>query len=176
MQTDNRRAWVFFFLLSLIWGSSFLLMRVGVEEIPPAQLTFTRVGIAAMGMNLLMLVTRRRYPTDWRTLGALAIIGFGNSALPFTLLAWAFAYAYAACDAMLPGSFSAPINPAGPRSWTELLFLSVAVLSSVGLSDILPATGMARSLVMLESFAGVMYMALVVSRLVSLTLLRRDQG
>lgn len=93
----------------------------------------------------------------------------------FTLLAWAFAYAYAACDAMLPGSFSAPINPTGPRTWMELLFLSVAVLSSVGLSDILPVTGMARALVMLESFAGVMYMALVVSRLISLTVLRRDR-
>lgn len=93
----------------------------------------------------------------------------------FTLLAWAFAYAYAACEAMLPGSFSAPIEPTGPRSWMELLFLSVAVLSSVGLSDILPVTGMARALVMLESFAGVMYMALVVSRLIGLTMLRRDR-
>jgi hypothetical protein len=45
----------------------------------------------------------------------------------------------------------------------------------VGLSDILPVTGMARALVMLESFAGVMYMALVVSRLVSLALLGRDR-
>jgi hypothetical protein len=93
----------------------------------------------------------------------------------FTLLAWAFAYAYAACEATAPGSFSAPIHPQGPRSWMELLFLSVAVLSSVGLSDILPVTGMARALVMLESFAGVMYMALVVSRLVSLTMLERDR-
>ena len=93
----------------------------------------------------------------------------------FTLLAWAFAYAYATCEAIRPGSFSAPINPPGPRSWMELLFLSVAVLSSVGLSDILPVTGMARALVMLESFAGVMYMALVVSRLVSLTMLGRDR-
>ena len=93
----------------------------------------------------------------------------------FTLLAWAFAYAYAACDAILPGSFSAPINPTGPRTWVELLFLSIAVLSSVGLSDILPVTGMARALVMLESFAGVMYIALVVSRLISLTMLRRDR-
>jgi hypothetical protein len=57
----------------------------------------------------------------------------------------------------------------------ELLYLSIAVLSSVGLSDILPVTGMARALVMLESFAGVMYMALVVSRLVSFTILHRDQ-
>ena len=93
----------------------------------------------------------------------------------FTLLVWAFAYAYAACDALSPGSFSAPINPTGPRTWMELLFLSVSVLSSVGLSDILPVTGMARALVILESFAGVMYMALVVSRLISLTVLRRDQ-
>ena len=93
----------------------------------------------------------------------------------FTLLAWAFAYAYAACDAILPGSFSAPIDPTGPRTWMELLFLSVAVLSSVGLSDILPVTGMARALVMLESFAGVMYMALVVSRLIGLTMLHRDR-
>jgi hypothetical protein len=93
----------------------------------------------------------------------------------FTLLAWAFAYAFAACDAIAPGSFSAPINPAGQRTWVELLYLSIAVLSSVGLSDILPVTGMARALVMLESFAGVMYMALVVSRLVSFTILHRDQ-
>jgi Ion channel len=84
-------------------------------------------------------------------------------------------YAYAACEAILPGSFSAPTNPAGPRTWMELLFLSVAVLSSVGLSDILPVPGMARALVMLESFAGVMYMALVVSRLIGLTMLARDR-
>src|SRR5262245_62749582 len=55
--------------------------------------------------------------------------------------------------------FRSPIDPQGPRSWMELLFLSVAVLSGVGLSDILPVTGMARALVMFESFAGVMYIA-----------------
>lgn len=86
----------------------------------------------------------------------------------FTLLAWAFAYLYVMCQALVPGSFSAPVNPQGARSWMELLFLSVAVLSSVGLSDILPVTPLARSLVMLESFAGVLYIALVVSYLISL--------
>ena len=93
----------------------------------------------------------------------------------FTLLAWAFAYAFLACDAIVPGSFSTPTNPTGRCTWMELLYLSVAVLSSVGLSDVLPVTGMARALVMLESFAGVMYMALVVSRLISLTVLQRDR-
>ena len=89
----------------------------------------------------------------------------------FTLLVWAFAYTYLACEAVAPGSFSAPINPQGPRTWMELMFLSIAVLSGVGLSDILPLTPFARALVMLEAFSGVMYLAVVVSRLVALTML-----
>lgn len=93
----------------------------------------------------------------------------------FTLLAWAFAYLYVLCQALMPGSFSGPAEPQSARSWIELLFLSVAVLSSVGLSDILPITPLARALVMLESFAGVMYIALVVSRLISLSAAARKE-
>jgi hypothetical protein len=94
----------------------------------------------------------------------------------FTLLAWAFAYTYVVCQVIQPGSFSGPVNPDDPRTWVELLFLSVALLSSVGLSDILPAAPMARGLVMLESVAGVMYIALVVSRLINLTVAERGRS
>jgi hypothetical protein len=87
----------------------------------------------------------------------------------FTLLAWAFAYAFVVCQGLQPGSFGYGADGLAPRGWTELLYLSVAVLSSVGLSDIMPVTPMARALVMLESFAGIMYIALVVSRLINLT-------
>jgi len=90
----------------------------------------------------------------------------------FTLLVWGgFAYTYVACEAVAPGSFSAPIDPQGQRTWMELMFLSIAVLSGVGLSDILPVTPFARSLVMLEAFSEVMYLAPVGSRLVALTML-----
>ena len=87
----------------------------------------------------------------------------------FTLLAWAFAYTYMACQAVFPGSFAVMVDAQASRTWMELLFLSVAVLSGVGLSDVLPVTPVARALVMLEMVAGVMYIALVVSRLVALT-------
>jgi hypothetical protein len=86
----------------------------------------------------------------------------------FTLLAWAFAYVFIVCQGLQPGCFGSGPGGVASRSWTELLYLSVAVLSSVGLSDILPVTPMARALVMLESFAGIMYIALVVSRLINL--------
>ena len=94
----------------------------------------------------------------------------------FTLLAWAFAFSYSVCQQWYPGSFIAAVDPQDPRSWVELLFLSFSVLSSVGLSDIVPVLPQARALVMLESFAGVMYIALVVSRLIGLSTLRRAQG
>lgn len=94
----------------------------------------------------------------------------------FTLLAWAFAFSFSVCQQWYPGSFTAAVNPEQPRSWMELLFLSFSVLSSVGLSDVVPVLPQARALVMLESFAGVMYITLVVSRLIGLTVLRRAPG
>lgn len=92
----------------------------------------------------------------------------------FTLLAWAFAYSYSVCQAWFPGSFIAAVNPEAPRSWMELLFISFSTLSGVGLSDVIPIRAQARALVMLEQFAGVMYIALVVSRLIGLTTMRSN--
>ncbi len=84
----------------------------------------------------------------------------------FTLLAWAFAYVYVVLQAVQPGSFDGTDD--GASTWMELLFLSFTILSSTGLSDILPATSHARSIVMIEQFAGIFYIAMVVTRLVSL--------
>jgi len=91
----------------------------------------------------------------------------------FTLVAWAFAYTYTVCQAVEPGSFIAAIDPSGDRSWMELLFLSFTTLTSTGLSDVTPVKAFARSLVMLEQVAGLAYVAVLVSRLVGLTIYRR---
>ena len=91
----------------------------------------------------------------------------------FTLLAWAFAYLYVVCQALLPGSFGALAGSGNPRTWMELLFLSFTTLSGVGLGDIVPLLPMARALVMIEEFSGVMYLALVVSRLIALSVMAR---
>ena len=94
----------------------------------------------------------------------------------FTLVAWAFAYTFTVVQAIEPGSFTAAVDPGDDRSWMELLFLSFTTLSSTGLSDVIPIKPFARSVVMLEQLAGVAYIAMVVSRLVGLTVLRRARG
>ena len=91
----------------------------------------------------------------------------------FTLVAWAFAYTFAVCQAIEPHSFTAAIAPRAERTWMELLFLSFTTLTSTGLSDVVPVKAFARSLVMIEQLAGVGYVALVVSRLVGLMVMRR---
>ena len=90
----------------------------------------------------------------------------------FTLLAWGFAYVYLACQILFPGSFIGINAPGEPRTFVELLSLSFANLSAPGLGDILPLTSVARVLVMLEQFAGVAYIAVVVSRLIGMTLIQ----
>jgi len=91
----------------------------------------------------------------------------------FTLLAWAFAYTFTVCQAIDPGSFTAAVDPADDRSWMELLFLSFTTLTSTGLSDVVPVKPFARGLNMVEQVAGVTYIAMLVSRLVGLTVLGR---
>ena len=54
-------------------------------------------------------------------------------------------------------------------------YLSFTTLTSTGLSDVIPVQPQARALLMTEQLAGVMYLALVVSRLVGLTLPRRSE-
>jgi hypothetical protein len=91
----------------------------------------------------------------------------------FTLVAWGFAYTYIVCQAIEPQSFVAAEHAGAPRTWMELLFLSFTTLTSTGLSDVVPVRAHARSLNMIEQLAGLAYVAMVVSRLVSLTVMHR---
>lgn len=88
-------------------------------------------------------------------------------AATFTLLAWAFAYSYIVLQGIAPGSFGAE------RTWNEMLFLSFTTLTATGLSEIAPVTDFARSLNITEQIFGVAFVAMLVSRVVALTVIGR---
>lgn len=115
---------------------------------------------AAVGLISYMLQDYRVTADDLFAAGA-----------TFTLLAWGFAYAFYVCQAWYPDSFTG-FEPERPRRWIELLFLSFSTLSGVGNGDAVPLGSPARVLVMLEQFAGVGYIATVVSRLIGLSVVR----
>ena len=88
----------------------------------------------------------------------------------FTLLAWAFTHLFVMIQALQPGTYAAAVNAGDPRTWTELNYLSFALLSSTGIGDVIPLTSYARSLASVEMFIGLIYLAAVVSRLIGFTL------
>lgn len=82
------RKWAAFWFLGLIWGSSFLFIRIGVEQLSPFQLVFIRTGIAAVGLNLVLLAQGKYLPFDRKSLTPLIIIAIGNTTIPFALITW----------------------------------------------------------------------------------------
>jgi drug/metabolite transporter (DMT)-like permease len=76
-----------FVLLALIWGSSFLSIKVAVDVLAPIDVAFTRVALGAIVLLVALVVRRDRLPAGRAVWGHLFVIAlFGNS-IPFLLLA-----------------------------------------------------------------------------------------
>ncbi len=91
------------------------------------------------------------------------------AAATFTLLAWGFTHLYLMVQELQPGTFAAAVNGAAPRTWSELNYLSFALLSSTGIGDVIPLTVHARALCSIEMLVGLIYLAAVVARLIGFT-------
>jgi drug/metabolite transporter (DMT)-like permease len=78
--------------LALLWGSSYLFIRIAVETIPPITLIAVRVTLAAIFLGSVLLVRREPLPKDTKTWGALFIQAVFNSIGAWTILAWGQQY------------------------------------------------------------------------------------
>lgn len=86
----------------------------------------------------------------------------------FTLLAWAFAYAYNICQLIFPNSFVNSVHSQSIQSWLDILFFSFSLQSATGLSNLTPVLPAVKALSILQMFFGVMYLAIIVSRLIAM--------
>jgi drug/metabolite transporter (DMT)-like permease len=89
-QTVERRPWVAAFAaLALIWGSSFVFIKVGVGQVAPAYVALARVALGALTLFVILLVTRDRLPRDRRLWGHLIVVATLANLIPFTLFGYA---------------------------------------------------------------------------------------
>lgn len=126
-----------FGLLGLIWGGSFLLMRIASPEIGSAPLAFLRVACGALVLLPFLWVGRRQIAPHWWRLG---LIGVVNSAIPFLLFAWATARA--------PAGISAIANA------TTVMLTAVVAFVMFG-----EKIGLRKGVGLLAGFAGVVVLA-----------------
>lgn len=87
-QRMGARDWAMLLLLSILWGGSFFFISVSVSELPPFTLVTMRVGLAAVTLWLVLLVSGYPIPKSPEVWRAFMMMGLLGNALPFSLIAW----------------------------------------------------------------------------------------
>lgn len=89
------------------------------------------------------------------------------AAAMYILLAMVWSCGYAILIQLQPGAFyiNAANNPDNAVDWWDLIYFSFTTLTSVGFGEITPVTHHARSLVIVEQVAGILFVAILIARL-----------
>jgi drug/metabolite transporter (DMT)-like permease len=118
MSKIKAEAWVLLIVLSLIWGSSFILMKKGLEAYPPMQMASLRICIAALCM--LPVTIRHLRKVKGRDLFYIFLFGLTNSGVP--------AFLFAESETVVSSSTAGILNSLTPifTFVVGLLFFGVA--------------------------------------------------
>jgi drug/metabolite transporter (DMT)-like permease len=100
------KQWSAFALLGLLWGSSFLWIKIAVAETGTFTLVAFRLLFGLAGLLLVMLWQRQRPPRDRRTLLKYLFMGTFNTAVPFVLITWG--------EKSIPSSLASILNGTVP--------------------------------------------------------------
>lgn len=104
-------------LLGLIWGTSFMLMRIAAPVFGPMLTTFGRAALGALA--LILFARYRGVNLAWRRNAKIyLIIGLTNTAIPFSLFAWSALY--------IPSAYMATMNSLAPIFTAVFGFLLLA--------------------------------------------------
>ncbi len=80
--------WFVFILLGTIWSSSFLWIKIAVQEIGPITLVAFRVLFGLLFSLTVILIQKPRLPQGWKGWLPFLILGISNVAIPFFLISW----------------------------------------------------------------------------------------
>lgn len=87
-QSMSTRAWAELGLLSLIWGASFLSIRVALDEINPLTAVAHRTCWAMLILWAVVAIRKIAVPRGLRIWAAFLVMGLLNNVIPFSLMAW----------------------------------------------------------------------------------------
>ncbi len=144
--------------LALMWGSSYLFIKIGVETLPPLSLVLLRVLVGFAILLVAVAVTRTPLPRDPRTIAHLAVLGAVNIAIPFWLIGWAEQHIDSGLAGILQSTapfFTLVIAATfihderitrGRLAGIGLGFLGILLLSAQNVADVGSSLGAARLL------------------------------
>ena len=88
-QQPSLNNWLSVIALGVIWGGTFMVIRIALDGYPPMTVACARTTLGAVALFALLRVLRRPLPRfDAKMLTYLTCIGTLNTAVPFVLLSW----------------------------------------------------------------------------------------
>ena len=160
--SDKRAQWITALLLAIPAGALHTVFAFRPDQqIALPMLLLTILFLVFTLVSLLRAVVRAERVTHDTIYGALSV---------YLLMAIAWAAAYMLLVTIQPGAIvmDAARHPNHRMDWFDCVFYSFVTLTSLGYGDIVPITAPARSLSVLEAVSGIMYVAVLIARLVSL--------
>lgn len=73
----------------IVWGSSFLFMKVALEGVGPGQVAWSRLVLGALALGIFVALRRERLPRDPRVWGHMTVLAVSFCVVPFLLFSWA---------------------------------------------------------------------------------------
>ena len=84
--------WLTLTVLTVLWGSAFMLNTIALQSFTPATLVAVRISIAALVLLVYMRACGTGLPTGWRRWWPMLVMAVLGNVLPFQLIAWAQQY------------------------------------------------------------------------------------
>lgn len=86
---SSRVDWLIFLALGFMWGSSYLFIKIAVDDFGTFTLVALRLAVGAALLWTVMRIVRQRLPRERRIYGHLVVMALVNIAIPFLLITWA---------------------------------------------------------------------------------------
>lgn len=80
--------WFVFILLGAIWSSSFMWIKIVIQEMGPFTLVAFRVLFGLLSVLAVIFIQRVQWPNGFKTWYPLLLLGITNVAVPFFLISW----------------------------------------------------------------------------------------
>jgi len=91
-------------LLAMLWGPSFLFIKIAVAEIPPLTLVAIRLSLAAVFLYAILKIAGRSLPRGWDEWKKFVFMGFFANSLPFVLFSFGEQFADSGAASVLNGT------------------------------------------------------------------------
>ena len=133
--TSKLSNWILLILLVVIWGASFVAIKIAIIDIGPAWLAAARLGLATLLMIIYTKIFKIRPPKGAYEWGIASILGIIGTTLPFTLIGWASMYVPSgiaglmmATNPMLVLLLAIVLLPEEPPTWPRTIGLVIGFM------------------------------------------------